>query len=83
MSIRGVIIPIAMALCVVAVLFPPHGYMGRTFDHFAFAFSAPYLTDYPSLRAEIVWHLVGIEVAVILFAAVGLHWFLKERAKAG
>lgn len=80
MDMKRIIIPATMGLCILALLFPPYGW-GYLFDQFAFAFSNPTLTNAPNLHASIVWHLLAIEIGIIVCGAVGLYWFLKSRHK--
>lgn len=81
MDMKRIIVPATMGLCILALLFPPYGFRGHSFDQFAFAFSNPTLTDGSGLGAAIVWHLLAIEIGIILCGAVGLYWFLNSRAR--
>ena len=70
-----------LALAIVAVAFPPWGFMGRDFDHFAFAWrNSPKLSgEYSSVGADIAWHLLGLELVVV--ALVGaIAYVLAPRA---
>ncbi|MHA6692029.1 hypothetical protein [Devosia sp. A449] len=64
---RKTILVSALALALLAIAFPPWGFLGQDFDHFAFALrNSPKLTgEYSSVNASIAWHLLGLELAAI------------------
>ncbi len=67
--------------CAVAVLFPPHGWQGESFDRFAFVLSDEvYLTGrYGHLIARIAWKLLAAEIVVFLFVGLAAGFFLSSR----
>ncbi len=71
---------VTFLVCAVAVLFPPHGWLGESFDRFAFIFSdnVP-LTDYDNLKATIAWKLLAAEIVVIVFVGLAAGFFLSSR----
>ncbi|WP_332712609.1 DUF805 domain-containing protein [Pelagibacterium mangrovi] len=62
-----------LIVALIAILFPPWGYLGQNFDQFAFPLSRDvYLTNYRNIPASIVWHILGLElVAIGIVGAVG------------
>jgi len=77
---KNKIIAGSMFLSILAVLFPPWGSGGQFFQRFAFIFSesVPDKVGGPWILS-IAWHILGVEIAVIFFAAIGLYWGLKDR----
>jgi hypothetical protein len=74
MSRRNVL-ALGLLVAVVAVVFPPWGFMGEDFDHFGFALRRdPRMTgEYSSLRASIAWHLLALELgAIALVTAIAV-----------
>ncbi|MEO9574647.1 MAG: hypothetical protein ABJ263_03845 [Tateyamaria sp.] len=71
---------VTFLVCAVAVLFPPHGLLGESFDRFAFVFSdnVP-LTGYDYTHATIAWKLLAVELVVILFVGLAAGLFLSSR----
>ncbi len=73
------ILGVTCFLCAFAVLFPPYGF--HNFEQFAFIFSESVpLKDYSNLKAQILWHILGAEIAAILFAGIGLHFIIKNKS---
>lgn len=67
-------------LAALAVLFPPWGYQGHSFDTFAFIFSNEVVLRYGShIGARIAWHILGIEIGVIALAALANRILLKDQ----
>lgn len=62
----------SLVIATLAVLFPPWGFRGENFDSFAFVFSRSVpLTEYPTITANIAWHVLGLElVAIALIGAI-------------
>jgi len=56
-----------LIIAAIAVLFPPWGFRGQTFGQFAFLFSNSVMIDFGAVSAQIVWHVLALELVAIGF----------------
>ena len=59
MTAKKSVLIATLVAALVAVLFPPWGFLGNSFDHFGFAFRPR-----PDFQ-DIMWQLLGLELAAI------------------
>ena len=73
---RKKVVILTFLMAAVAVLFPPWGIGGHSFETFSFLFSAPKSDSIFSY--SIVWKTLGLEISGIFFIGVAAYFMAKD-----
>jgi len=81
MNRRKLVISATLLACAVAIMFPPWGWQGDSFQSFAFILSKHVPdAEYPRLGLSIAWRYLMAEIAIILLVGASLYILTPKRS---